>query len=135
MLRGISAEVHVVKGDFDTISSFPEKKVVTIGNFKFGLCHGHQVIPWDDPEGLAIVQRELGCDVLITGHTHKFRIFEHEKHFFVNPGSATGAYSGLESNVVPTFVLMDVQANNIITYVYTLKDDDDLKVEKIEWSN
>ena len=46
-----------MKGEFDENPNFPETKVVQIGNFKIGLIHGHQVIPWGDLEALAAVQR------------------------------------------------------------------------------
>lgn len=29
--------------------------MVTVGNFKIGLTHGHQVVPWGDLESLAVV--------------------------------------------------------------------------------
>ncbi len=29
--------------------------MVTVGNFKIGLIHGHQVVPWGDLESLAVV--------------------------------------------------------------------------------
>lgn len=74
-------------------SSYPEQKVVTVGQFKIGLAHGHQIVPWGDPESLASLQRQLGVDILITGHTHKFEAYEHDGKFFINPGSATGAYN------------------------------------------
>jgi predicted phosphodiesterase len=38
--------VHIVRGDLDTasgLSELPETKVVKIGQFNIGLCHGHQV--------------------------------------------------------------------------------------------
>ena len=35
-------------------------------------------------------------DILISGHTHKFEAFEHENKFYINPGSATGAYNALD---------------------------------------
>ena len=76
--------------------NYPEQKVVTVGQFRVGLCHGHQVVPWGDTESLAILQRQLDVDILITGHTHKFEAFEHESKFFINPGSATGAYNALD---------------------------------------
>jgi len=62
--------MHAVKGDFDDITTLPETKVVQIGNFKIGLIHGHQVVPWGDLEALSAVQRQLDCDILISGHTH-----------------------------------------------------------------
>lgn len=45
-------------------------QVVLIGDLRVGLCHGHQVVPWGDREALAILQRKLDCDILVTGHTH-----------------------------------------------------------------
>ena len=38
-LRTISTDLHVVKGDFDD-QDFPDQKVVTVGGFRIGLCHG-----------------------------------------------------------------------------------------------
>ena len=36
------SDLNIVKGEFDE-ASFPETKVLQIGSFKIGLCHGHQV--------------------------------------------------------------------------------------------
>lgn len=57
--RTLAPKVHVVAGDFDDDTSLPETKVVTIGSFKIGLCHGHQLVPWGDPEALAMLQRQV----------------------------------------------------------------------------
>ena len=67
-----------------------------MGQFKIGLCHGHQIVPWGDPESLALLARQLDADIFISGHTHKFEAFEAESRFFINPGSVTGAYTPLE---------------------------------------
>lgn len=59
-------------------------------------------------------------DVLLWAGTHRFEAYELEGKFFVNPGSATGAFStswgagpgggggGGGEDVVPSFCLMDV---------------------------
>uniref|UniRef100_A0A8C4XPE6 Vacuolar protein sorting-associated protein 29 n=1 Tax=Falco tinnunculus TaxID=100819 RepID=A0A8C4XPE6_FALTI len=112
--------------------NYPEEKVVTVGQFRIGLIHGHQVIPWGDVASLALLQRQLDVDILISGHTHRFEAFEYENKFYVNPGSATGAYSALEMNIIPSFVLLDIQASTVVTYVYRLIEDD-VKVERIEF--
>ena len=52
-------------------TSYPEKKVVTVGQFRIGLCHGHQIVPWGDKDVIALTQRELGVDIMITGATHQ----------------------------------------------------------------
>ena len=43
-LKTVASDVHIVRGDFDEHVSYPEQKVVTVGQFRIGLCHGHQVI-------------------------------------------------------------------------------------------
>jgi vacuolar protein sorting-associated protein 29 len=63
--------VHVVSGDYDEQSLLPETKVVQIGQFRIGLAHGHQIVPWGDQAALAMLQRQLDCDILVSGHTHK----------------------------------------------------------------
>ncbi|KAK1193582.1 VPS29 protein, partial [Pygoscelis papua] len=131
-LKTLAGDVHVVRGDFDENLNYPEQKVVTVGQFKIGLIHGHQVIPWGDMASLALLQRQFDVDILISGHTHKFEAFEHENKFYINPGSATGAYHALENHIIPSFVLMDIQASTVVTYVYQLIGDD-VKVERIEY--
>lgn len=77
------------------MSALPDRRVLSVGDFKIGLIHGHQIVPWGDPESLGCLARQLDVDILITGHTHKFEAFEFDGKFFINPGSITGAYSGL----------------------------------------
>ena len=120
-LKTIAPNVHIVRGDFDhSVSGLPETKVVTIGNFKIGLCHGHQIVPWGDDEALAILQRKLGVDILITGHTHRNTTRTYESSWFLNPGSITGAYSSLQSETVPSFILMSIKDDQVTNYVYEL---------------
>mgnify|MGYP006973440740 CR=1 FL=1 len=35
---------------------YPEQKVVNVGQFRIGVCHGHQIVPWGDAEALAMVR-------------------------------------------------------------------------------
>ncbi|OTF75023.1 Calcineurin-like phosphoesterase domain containing protein, partial [Euroglyphus maynei] len=130
-LKTLATDIHIVKGELDD-SNYPDKKVITIGQFNIGLCHGHQIVPWGDEESLSMIQRELEVDILITGHTHKFNAFEKDGKFFINPGSATGAYSSLEDNIIPSFVLMDIQSTTVVNYVYQLIGND-VKVERTEY--
>ncbi|KAL7631353.1 UNVERIFIED_CONTAM: hypothetical protein RMT77_018354 [Armadillidium vulgare] len=130
-LKTLASDVHVVRGDFDE-TTYPEQKVVTVGQFKIGMCHGHQIVPWGDADSLALVARQLDADIFISGHTHRFEAFEAESRFFINPGSVTGAYAPLEKEVTPSFVLMDIQSTTVVTYVYQLIGDE-VKVERIEY--
>jgi vacuolar protein sorting-associated protein 29 len=133
-LKTLASDVHVVRGDFDEMVSWPEEKVVTMGQFKIGVCHGHQIVPWGDREALAMLQRRLDCDVLITGHLHQFKAWEYDDKFFVCPGSATGAYSPLLSlnKIIPSFVLLAIQDTMMAAYIYQLVGDE-VKVDKIDY--
>ncbi|KAK9766967.1 Vacuolar protein sorting-associated protein 29 [Basidiobolus ranarum] len=131
-LRTVSSDVNIVKGDYDESNTWPLTKIIQHGPLKIGVLHGHQVIPWGDTESLGIVARQMDVDILLSGHTHRFEAFEYEGKFFVNPGSATGAFSGLSADTIPSFVLMDIQGTTVVTYVYQLIDDE-VKVEKIEY--
>jgi len=130
-LKTLAADVHVVRGDFDE-NTYPEQKVVRVGQFRIGLCHGHQIIPWGDHASLALLARQLDADILITGHTHQYEAFEAESKFFINPGSITGAYGSMEKKGTPSFILMDIQNSTVVTYVYELKNNE-VKVERVEY--
>ena len=120
-LKSLSNDFHTVKGDYDE-GDIPEKKVVQIGEFKIGMIHGHQVLPWGDLDALTNVQRELGCDILLSGHTHQIDIKVKDKKFYINPGSISGAFSHLIADPSPSFVLMVLQGEEARAYLYLLND-------------
>ena len=133
-LKSLSNDFHTVKGDFDE-GDIPEKKVVQIGEFKIGMIHGHQVLPWGDLDSLTNVQRELGCDILLSGHTHQIDIKVKDKKFYINPGSISGAFSHLIADPNPSFVLMILQGEEAIVYLYILNDKSKkFELRKIEFS-
>ncbi|NXL39422.1 VPS29 protein, partial [Glaucidium brasilianum] len=131
-LRTLAGDIHVVRGDSEVILDYPEEKVVSVGQFRIGLIHGRQVILWGNVASQVLLQRQLDVDILISGHTHRFEAFEHENKFYINLGSATGAYCALEMNVVPPFVLVDMQAPTVVASVYQLIEED-VKAERIEF--
>lgn len=128
-LKGLSNHFHVVKGDFDENTDFPESKVIQIGNFKIGLIHGHQVVPWGDEEALSNEMRQLDCDILINGHTHEMKISKLDKRYLINPGSTTGAYSPLKKDVVPSFMILEFKEKTVEVYIYQLLANDELKID------
>ena len=120
-LKSLSKDFHIVKGDFDQ-EDIPEKKTIQIGDFNIGLIHGHQVLPWGDINSLGMIQREMGCDILISGHTHKTNVLVKDNILYINPGSFTGAFSPLIEDTIPSFILMVLTGDEAIVYLYTLND-------------
>lgn len=94
--------------------------------------------------------RQLDVDVLVTGHSHQCSAVERNGRLFVDPGSATGAFSVLNDGyhqhylfvaaktillsrpIEPSFSLMDVQADSIVVYMYRLANDD-VKVDRANY--
>nr|XP_016509408.1 PREDICTED: vacuolar protein sorting-associated protein 29-like [Nicotiana tabacum] len=131
-LKTLCPDLHISRGEYDEETRYPETKTLTIGQFKLGLCHGHQVVPWEDLDSLAMLQRQLDVDILVTGHTHQFTAYKHEAGVVINPGSATGAYRSITYDVNPSFVLMDIDGLRVVVYVYELIDGE-VKVDKIDF--
>ncbi|KAH7912362.1 Metallo-dependent phosphatase-like protein [Hygrophoropsis aurantiaca] len=141
--------VCVVRGDYDLNPAhpLPLSATVTHGSIRIGIIHGHQCVPPGDLDALAAIARQMDVDVLVSGHTHTFQALEYDGRFFVNPGSATGAWSGMHSSnptptstststsvydTIPSFALMDIQGSVVVTYVYQLVEGE-VRVEKVEW--
>jgi vacuolar protein sorting-associated protein 29 len=111
-LRSITPDLKMVKGRMDVeATSLPLTQVVTHGaGLRIGFLEGFTLVS-DEPDILLAEANKLDVDVLCWGGTHKFECFEYMDKFFINPGSATGAFTtdwaGSEE-VVPSFCLMDV---------------------------
>lgn len=148
-LKSLSPDYQAIKGDFDMSPSLPLNKVVNHGQLRLGFISGHSVIPNGDPDALLIAARQLDVDMLIYGGTHRVEAYQLEGKFFVNPGTATGAfYSGwpdeeeggeegsensqLSEDPIPSFCLLDIQGSVCILYIYSYVDGD-IKVDKISY--
>ena len=136
--------VHCVQGEYDFASgdpnripiSFPETKIVTVGMFTIGIIGGHQIVPWGDLTSLAMQRRKLNVDILVCGHRRKCGIEEYDGGYYLFPGSITGAYSiddPTSEGANPSFILLAVQGDKIVCYVYELKNGE-VDVSKIEFS-
>jgi vacuolar protein sorting-associated protein 29 len=92
-LKSLSPDFQIVKGEFDDNSTIPLSLVITHGSLRIGFTNGYTIVPRGDPLSLLTMARQLNADVLIWGGTHKVEAYTLEGKFFVNPGSATGAFS------------------------------------------
>ena len=133
-LKTLSSNFHCVKGDYDYDESLPDKKCVQIGEFKIGIIHGHQIIPPNDIDSLGSIQRELGCDILVSGYTHELTVKVKDNALYINPGSISGAFSPSIKDNLPSFVLIALQGEIALLYIYIMNNDlKTFDVKKIEY--
>jgi len=80
------------------------------------------VVPRGDIEGLRTLAIRMGVDVLITGHTHSPSVHELDvrgrKILLLNPGSATGVWSGGLSSGPPSFMVLTVDGEKLRIELY-----------------
>ncbi|KAL7933359.1 Metallo-dependent phosphatase-like protein [Trichoderma chlorosporum] len=141
-LRSLSPDLKIVKGRTDVeATSLPLTQVVTHGGIRIGFLEGFTLVS-SEPDLLLAEANRLDVDVLCWGGTHRFDAFEYMDKFFVNPGSATGAFltgASLDAEPAsPSFCLMDVQGISLTLYVYQLRTDEkgneNVAVEKVTYT-
>jgi vacuolar protein sorting-associated protein 29 len=126
----------MVKGDLDLVwnknTSLRDYEVFQAESWSIGLIHGHQILPHGQPDALAMYANRLGVDLLISGHTYEWDVYASERTIFLNPGSTTGAIRfPHQTRVVPSFMLLNLQKELIIVYIYQLIDGE-IQVEQRE---
>lgn len=105
-LHGISRSFHIARGESDDVAILKQELkqldgqdyslatygVVDTGGLRIGFTNGYLIVPRSDPMALLMLARELDVDILVWGGTHQVEAYTLDGKFFVNPGSASGAY-------------------------------------------
>ncbi len=119
--------VYAVRGNMDYLD-LPKRHVFKLEEFTFGVVHGDEVYPRGDVAKLAKLACKMGVDVLFHGHTHSLSIDEvvecGRKILLVNPGSATGVWSGGGGSLVPSFAVVSVAGAELVVHGYELVGND-----------
>jgi len=76
-----------VQGNNDYYSDFPPERVLSYGGLHFFMTHSHHFPPVGRPQALAARARQLGCDVVLYGHTHAYDDRYVDGIHLLNPGS------------------------------------------------
>ncbi len=104
------APVMAVRGNADHLQ-LPEERIVDVGDIRIGMTHGHQFLGLN-AQVLGYKALEMGVDVLIFGHTHRYfhddRIFHGRRIVLLNPGSPTFPRMGSAG-----FAIMEVNGTKI----------------------
>ncbi len=125
-IESLGKRIFVVSGNMDFLP-LPERQSFKVENLRFGLIHGHQVYPRGDVGQLRDIAMDMGVDVLIHGHTHSADV-----HFkdvlLLNPGSATGVWSGGRASLIPSFIILRVEGNTLEVNLFELREN--LRVDR-----
>jgi putative phosphoesterase len=130
-LKSFCPDIQTVRGEFDDDDRPDVEQIVdSVSGFKIGLVSGYSLIPANDKAKLQAKARELDVDILAFGGGHRAGVFELDGVLYVNPGSATGAYSSVTPNARPSFVLIKFQGSSALIYTYVLTEDGSFAIEK-----
>jgi vacuolar protein sorting-associated protein 29 len=71
--------------------------------------------------------------LLILLDSHKNEVVPQDGSYHINPGSITGAYSALNPDSTPSFILLAIQESKLVCYVYELINGE-VEVSKTEFT-
>lgn len=107
------SKCYVVQGNMDYLD-LPEDEVFEIYGIKIGVIHGDQVRPRGNIKALTAIAKDLGVQVLISGHTHSpFIVFDYGV-LHINPGSVTGVWGGGGGSMKPSFVEIEISEDRLV---------------------
>ncbi len=101
------APTYAVKGNMDIGLELPKYLSLNFRGYKFFLIHGHQFGRGNYP-ALIKLASSAGANVLVCGHTHRLETFKEQGILVINPGSATGAWSGSGEVDEPSLVMVEI---------------------------
>lgn len=86
-------QFHGVRGNCD-YCAFEDEETLEIEGIRILLTHGDKYRVKNDLTALSLRASELGCNLVLYGHTHFAQIDEHRGVTFVNPGAIQNTRTG-----------------------------------------
>ncbi len=82
------APVMAIQGNMDRVAGLdlPKARTIEVEGVKIGVAHG-EVYPRGDTQQLLYLAKQLGVNILISGHSHQPKIEQIEDVLLLNPGS------------------------------------------------
>lgn len=94
----------VISGNNDVHGNYPDSLVVTIGDLRVFMIHGHQLAYGKRLESLAKKAKALDCQIACFGHTHVYQVENVDGVLCINPGSLNYNRDGS----APCYAVVDV---------------------------
>ncbi|MEX0567687.1 MAG: YfcE family phosphodiesterase [Candidatus Njordarchaeota archaeon] len=114
-IKDLGSDMIVVRGNMDEgkAAKFPPERIFDVEGTGFYVYHGHGIYPRGDLPQLYRLAKKKNADVLLTGHTHHPLIEKYKDIIIINPGSVCGVWGGGGGYGVPTWAIINVDANSI----------------------
>lgn len=90
------ARIYGVRGNCDYfVHDVPDQRVMRLGTVNVLITHGHLYGVKTTLSLLLRPAKELGCSVVLFGHTHRPTLEERDGILLMNPGTAQRGYAAL----------------------------------------
>ncbi|KAB2338755.1 metallophosphoesterase [Cytobacillus depressus] len=106
-----------VRGNCDFDMDFSEELLEDANGYKVFITHGHRYSVKSTLMNLSYRAKELGAKIVCFGHSHSLGAEVIDGILFINPGSIRLPRGRKEK----TYVVLDIEKNNIKLRVYDLK--------------
>lgn len=117
-------KLYVVQGNMDFLA-LPKSARIEAEGFTIGLIHGDTVYPRGNIKELTGEAQRMNADILVYGHTHRLSVnevkVESREVLLLDPGSATGCWSGGLASFTPSIIMLEIVGSEAIVHSYELK--------------
>lgn len=104
-------KVYMVRGNCDYSCSEPEEMLTEIGGKRIFFTHGHKYSVKSGTGVIASAAKRFGADICLYGHTHEPYTVYDDGLYIMNPGTASGARTGLMS-----YGIIDITESGIMCF-------------------
>ena len=86
LAKALGVPAYVVRGNCDNSSDGVEEQIITLGDWRILICHGHRYQVKQTLQSIYYRGVELGVEFVLYGHTH-IAMYEPGEVTLINPGS------------------------------------------------
>jgi len=108
-----SGEIHIVAGNCDFGSGYPDEEILTIADKKILMTHGHNFRVKSGFGSITAAAKAYDVNICLFGHTHVATEFYDSGILFLNPGSIS-LPRGL---IGKSYAVVEIVGGNILSQI------------------
>ena len=114
IISRVSCPVHIVSGNMDFGSYFPNEKVIEVEGHRIFMCHGNRQYVKYGLQELIGAARDVEADIALFGHTHVSMVDILPDLWIMNPGSPVYPRNAKR---LGTYGIIDIQKEKVNCYL------------------